>query len=516
MVSADGSRVASEPNAESEVDVNIDRPEQSESTRERSPSAAALRRERKQRAKEERKRAKIARQVLPFQSDAVELEFKKVAGGARWTLYISILLICSTVAWAYFSRIDKIVISQGELVPFDAPIIVQPSVSAPISSINVRLFDRVKAGQLIAVLDPTFTDSDIAQLKSDISKAEAKIARLDAELEEKPFLIADFKSKYLEEQYKYIHLDLQAEYSNYLYRQSHRNAKLSEYLATLDKLKVKKDSDTELVGHYKEMKEINASKVKKLEELVERKSGSPQALDDARLEHKRYHTEVMRTQGQIKQALADLVATGANRDSFEAEWKSAASTDKLEALKELDKSVEALKKAEYNKTKSKIYVPMDTPHSEFYVIQIAERTVGSMVQAGEPLMRLMPIDAQLEAEVDIMGKDIGLLSVDDELDVRVKMNSYEYQKYGTLTGRIRTISEGTVEKPGGQGAPAVSVYKARITIDFENSEKFTKPRNFNALPGMTVVTDIKVGDRRVIEYFLYPFLKPFDTAAREP
>ena len=110
-------------------------------------------------------------------------------------------------------------------------------------------------------------------------------------------MIADFKSKYLADEYKYIHLDLQAEYSNYLYRQSHRNAKLSEYLATLDKLKVKKDSDTELVGHYKEMKEINASKVKKLEELVERKSGSPQALDDARLEHKRYHTEVMRVAG---------------------------------------------------------------------------------------------------------------------------------------------------------------------------------------------------------------------------
>ena len=426
MVSADGSRVASDSNSESEVDVNIDRP-RSESTRERSPSAAELRRERKQRKKEERQRAKIARQVLPFQSDAVELEFRKVAGGARWTLYIAILLLCSTVAWACLSKIDKIVISQGELVPYDTPIIVQPSVSAPISSIDVRLFDRVKAGQLIAVLDPTFTDSDIAQLNSDISKAEAKIARLDAELEERPFLIAGLKSKYLSEDYKRFNLHLQTEYSNYLYRQAHRKAKLSEFLATIDKLKVKKDSDAELILQYNQMKEINLSRVEKLERLVDRKSGSEIALDDARLQHKRYHTEVMRTQGQIKQALADLVATGANKESFEAEWKSAASTEKLEALKELDKSVEALKKAEYNKTKSKIYVPMDTPHSEFYVIQIAERTVGSMVQAGEPLMRLMPIDAQLEAEVDIMGKDIGLLSVDQELDVRVKMNSYEYQ-----------------------------------------------------------------------------------------
>ena len=36
------------------------------------------------------------------------------------------------------------------------------------------------------------------------------------------------------------------------------------------------------------------------------------------------------------------------------------------------------------------------------------------------------------------------------------------------------------------------------------------------LPGMAVTAELKVGQRRVISYFLYPILKGLDTAIREP
>ena len=103
-----------------------------------------------------------------------------------------------------------------------------------------------------------------------------------------------------------------------------------------------------------------------------------------------------------------------------------------------------------------------------------------------------------------------------DLPVRVKLTSFEYQKFGFLNGKIRTISEGTVQKPAAEGQPTVSVYKARITIDFEDSPKFFKPEKFKPLPGMSVITDINVGERRVIEYFLYPFFKHLDSSIREP
>ncbi|MEC9091228.1 MAG: HlyD family type I secretion periplasmic adaptor subunit, partial [Planctomycetota bacterium] len=476
-----------------------------DATAEKPMSARELRKQRKRQHRDAKRKAKIAKAVLPFQSDAVELEYKKVAGGARWTLYITILLICTAVTWSWWAKVDKIVVSQGELVPVDPPIVIQPVVSAPIKSIKVREFDRVKTGQILVELDPTFTDSDVEQLKSDIRKSNAKIKRIQAELADEIFAIPpDIPQS--------DRADFQREFSNFLIRKTAREAKLAEFLSTLEKLKIKHEEDRRLEGQYTEMRDDYAVREKREIQLLKRSSINKIQLEETQLQLKRYHVEVIRIQGQQRQTTAELATSKRSMEAFLAEWKATAIAEQLEAQKELDKSRQALDKANYNKQKSTISVPAGLPHEEFYVIQIAERTVGSMVQAGEPLMRLMPIDAKLEAEVEINGKDIGQLNANQELPVRIKMNSFEYQKYGTLNGTIRTISEGTVQKPGAEGQPTVSVYKARVTMDFDRSPKFMKPKNFKPLPGMSVITDINIGERRVIEYFLYPFFKHLDSS----
>lgn len=477
---------------------------------ERPMTAREIRKERKRLEREAKRRAKIAKAVLPFQSDAVELEYRKVAGGARWTLYIVILLICTTVAWAWWAKVDRIVISQGELVPFDQPIVIQPVVSAPIKSIKVREFDRVTKGQILVELDPTFSDSDVEQLKSDIRKATAKISRLEAELADKLF---DVPTDLPKEDVA----DFQREYSNFLLRKTAKEAKLAEFLSTIEKLKIKNEEDERLAEHYNEMKNDYVKREKREIELVESGGINRIQLEETQIQLKRYRAEVIRIEGQQRQTTAELAMSKRSMQAFQAEWKATAIAEQIEAQKELDKARQALDKAEYNKARSTILVPEDLPHEEFYVIEIAERTLGSVVQTGEPLMRLMPIDSKLEAEVEIHGKDIGQLNANPHAKVRVKLNSFEYQKYGFLDGTIRTISEGTVQKPGAeQGQPTVSVYKARVTLDFENSSKFNKPKNFKPLPGMSVITDIKVGERRVIDYFLYPFIKHLDSSIREP
>ena len=213
MVSADGASVTPDPEPEANREQALETPQQAST--ERPMTAREVRKARKMQKREEKKRAKIAKAVLPFQSDAVELEYRKVAGGARWTLYISVLLMCTAVAWAWWAKVDKIVISQGELVPVDQPIVIQPVISSPIKSIMVREFDRVKKGQVLAELDPTFSDADVEQLNSDIRKAQAKISRLEAELKDKTFEIpTDLPKDSLS--------DFQREYSNFLIRKTAR------------------------------------------------------------------------------------------------------------------------------------------------------------------------------------------------------------------------------------------------------------------------------------------------------
>jgi HlyD family secretion protein len=174
-----------------------------------------------------------------------------------------------------------------------------------------------------------------------------------------------------------------------------------------------------------------------------------------------------------------------------------------------------------------LIVPEDLPYKEFVVFEVAEKSVGSTMQPGEPLFKLVPVGVPMEAEVEIQGKDIARIKVATEAeiesgkfpfgaDARVKLHSFPYQKHGTLDGAVRAISEGSFEKqlPGG-GSSGITTYKARIQLlDPEKLENV--PDNFRLMPGMAVTVEIKVGRRRVIEYFLYPLLRYLDESIREP
>lgn len=514
MVSADGTGVSQDPRQDPEAQPN---PNAEESTTERPLTSKEIRKELQRQRREEKRRAKIAKAVMPFQSDAVELEYKKVAGGARWTLYIVVVLIVTAVTWSYWAKVDKIVISQGELVPVDQPIVIQSAVNAPIEIIKVREFDRVFEGQELVILKQDLSDSDIKQLNSDISKAEAKIARLEAELKGVPFEIPGNLDLESSDENRNQLLDYQRELANFQFRKSAREAKLAEFAAKAKQLKTKNTNAQESELLYTKMGEFYTDREKRQAELVERGTINKTALEDTRLQLKRYHAQVVELQGQQRENTEELATLKSSIESFQTEWKTTAIAEQIETQKELDKARLALKKAEFNHEQSVIRVPDDgdeIKNEAFYVIQIAERTLGSAVQAGEPLMKLMPEDAKLEVEIEVQGKDIGQISKD--LPVRIKLASFEYQKYGFLDGKIRSISEGTVQKPGGEGQPNVSVYKARVTYDVENSESFIKPPHFKELPGMSVITDVNVGERRVIEYFLYPFFKHLDSSIREP
>ncbi len=58
-----------------------------------------------------------------------------------------------------------------------------------------------------------------------------------------------------------------------------------------------------------------------------------------------------------------------------------------------------------------------------------------------------------------------------------------------------------------------SFFKARILLADTGLNASDVPVR---LPGMTVSTEIKVGNRTVMSYFLYPILRGLDDAIREP
>lgn len=144
------------------------------------------------------------------------------------------------------------------------------------------------------------------------------------------------------------------------------------------------------------------------------------------------------------------------------------------------------------------------------------------MREAEAFITLIPLDEPLEAEVDILPKDVGLLRKGDM--ARLKLDAFPFQKYGTLEGRITYISADTVESVSnldqeeGSSLSAATggkrpQFRVRMAVDGQLDGVSAQ---LWQSAGMRLRAEIKVGERTVISYLMHPFLKAMDESIREP
>jgi hemolysin D len=134
-----------------------------------------------------------------------------------------------------------------------------------------------------------------------------------------------------------------------------------------------------------------------------------------------------------------------------------------------------------------------------------------VVTPAQPLMVVVPADASVEVEAMVQNKDIGFVQPGQLATVKVE--TFTFTKYGTVPGRVLSVSGDAIEEKPPQGGPANLVYAARIALD-----RTTMPvdgRTVALSPGMSVTVEIKTAERRLIDYLLTPLLRYRDEALKE-
>lgn len=140
------------------------------------------------------------------------------------------------------------------------------------------------------------------------------------------------------------------------------------------------------------------------------------------------------------------------------------------------------------------------------VQQLAMHTVGGVVTPAQQLMVVAPEDGQLEVEAILENKDIGFIY--ENQDAEVKIDAFPYTRYGTVDGKVTSLSRDAVQidKVGLVYTAKVSLSRSTIQVD---------GKEIRLTPGMSVVVEIKTGKRRLIEYFLSPLLQAGHESIRE-
>lgn len=106
----------------------------------------------------------------------------------------------------------------------------------------------------------------------------------------------------------------------------------------------------------------------------------------------------------------------------------------------------------------------------------------------------------------ILNKDVGFVLPGQA--VEVKVDSFPYTRFGTLSGEVKHVSRDAMEDQQ-QGL----VFPARIRL---NSDRLSvEGKSVRLSAGMAVSVEIKTGRRRVIDYLLSPLQEYQSEALRE-
>jgi len=447
------------------------------------------------------------RVIAEFQPDAAEIEDRAPPRATRTTLYVVAALIVAAVVWASLSTVDRVVTARGRLITIQPNIVVQPLETSVIRQIHVAVGDVVHREQPLATLDPTFPKADVDALRIRIAALDATIARLEAELSGRDFVAPDPTDP-----------DDRVEARLFAQRKAYYAASLHNFDAQIAgaqaELQTNKAEAAVTSRRLDTLRSIETMR----SELVDKEVGSRLNLllsRDARLEAEDSLSHLRGTQVELTDKLA---RARAERQTFIEDFWRDALKDLVDARAKRNAAAEDLKKAALRQHMIVLRTPVDA-----VVLDIAHRSVGSVMREAETLFTLVPRDAALQAEVDVESKDIGDIAVGQR--VKLKFDAFPFQKYGTGTGTVRVISpdsfapviadEGTDRAPREtEKRPTQPFYRVLVTPT--NVHLHGLPKGFRMMPGMTLSAELQVGRRRVISYFLYPLLRGLDESIREP
>lgn len=435
----------------------------------------------------------VEKLVSEFQSDTAEIVGEADPIGARMTLFMLTLGFIVAVAWAAFAHLDRIVTANGTLISIQPTILVQPFDTSIVRSISVKEGDIVNAGRVLATLDPTFTAADVAQFEARLNTLAAQIERLEAENADRSYQIPAEKPSEAQV----------LQYSLWQQRRREYDASLRSRQEQISRLTVQWQAKERQIEQLKAQKVLINEIEEMRRKLAAAETGSRLNLLLAQRDSISVVREISLSEAEMIQLSHQIEGAKAELTVYIKQWSNQISNELARLRDERTSVGEQLNKARKRFDLVELATPVDA-----VVLEVAKRSVGSIVTAAEPLFRLVPLNAPLEIEANILAREMGFVKVGDIAEI--KISAYNFADYGTLSGIVHTISEDSFK----ESSTGQVVYKTRVEIK-ENKMR-NLPSSFRLIPGMPVAAEIKVGSRSVLSYFLSPITRGLEEGLREP
>ncbi len=449
------------------------------------------------------KRTNSAALALSFESATAEIIAQQHPIAQRAVLYILALFVVFVIVFMSVFHLDRVVNATGRLVPVAGTITVQPLEKAIITKILVSVGDKVKKGQVLATLDPTFVKADLGQLQQKVASLGSQKRRLEAEEADKPFQ-ADPAQPYdlLQDSiWRQRSTEFRAGIADFDQRISSSEAAIAGYRQSIVDFKAQLKNAEETEHMYTEMeREKIASHLQSIE-MQQLKLEAARKLDEAE--------NLLATTEHLLESLKE------QKKVYVDKWHDDNLSNLVVTRNELEEAGADLTKANKMSDLVSLVSPADA-----VVLRIPSLSQGGVVSDAEPMFSLIPADAELEVDAQIDSKDSGFVKVGDR--AKIKFEAYRFLEHGAAEGVVKTISQDAFTEISAQdevtrGATTQSrtpYFDARIKVTALNLHDV--PATVHLVPGMTLQADIIVGRRTLMWFLLGGALRSGSEAMREP
>jgi hemolysin D len=430
--------------------------------------------------------------IAEFLPAALEIEESPPSPVGRAVVWTIMAVFATAVLWASCSTIDIVAVAQGKIIPSEYSKVVQPLESGVVTAIHVQNGTAVSKGAVLIALDPTVNSAEHERLHNEHQAARLDIARLRALIAGKSTLEAlpGMAPQLLAVQRQLLHDQLEEHHGRLAASRlvvEQRQAALESTKINLQRLRaIVPILEERAAAYHKLFEKTYASRMQYLE------------MEQERIEKVQ---ELARQEQQLVQDTAALAEAQRHVQTLAVEFKRSRLAELASAETRAASLAREVVKAGNRTERQTLTAPIDG-----VVQQLAVHTVGGVVTPAQQLMVIVPQDQPLELEAWIDNKDIGFVRAGQQAEVKIA--AFPFTRYGTVKARLVTVSHDAVplDKSGLVYAARVSLEHAAIPVDGT-----WVPLS----PGMAATVEIKIGTRRLIEYFLSPLFQAGQESIRE-
>lgn len=365
---------------------------------------------------------------------------------ARLTIWVALIGIIILLIWAHFAQINQVTRAKATVIASARTQDVQASDGGILRKITVAEGEDVKRGQLLVVLEEERAKAALDNSASKVAALRAKIARLNAEIFDRPLEFPEDVKQY------------------------------PEYINNQTELYIRRrQAINQDVSSLENMLKLANEELSMNEPLL--KYGDVSQADVIRL----------------KRQVADIQAQITNKRN---KYFEEAQAEMTKAQEELDSENEQLRDRAQVLEEKRLLSPADGK-----VNNIKVTTIGGVVKPGEVIMEILPTSSDLIVEAKVSPVDIAYVK-EGQL-ATVKLDAYDYSIFGAMNGTVTYISPDTLMEQTPKGEQPYY----RVQIKILGAEFAGRANEIVIKPGMTASVDIKAMDRSVLSYLTKPLTK---------